>query len=713
MKNTAVKKKSPNKSKGYTILHEVKKRVRVQCKALLSPDLDSSYLQAMIAGMAGVESVRINLKNASLILEYDGKIENKEKVLNLLTNIPKEAYHKVHAKEKETSLASAITKSAIAATTPFQKRFLKESLSWSLGLPTIIEGISTLYNRGIKVEVLDASAVLFSLLRKDYTTSNTVVALLSLASWLEQWTQEKSDDLLKQLLKPQVDTVWVERDTTEMSIPFSELKLDDIVICGMGELVPVDGVIVEGEAAINKSSITGESLPVHVQAGDEILSGSVLEDGKLKIAAKHIGQETSMARINRFLENSLRNPSESQSKSEELADKLVPVTFGLGLGLFALTRDIRRAASVLTVDYSCAIKLAAPIAVKSAMYSAGESGVLLKGGQALDSLSKIDTIIFDKTGTLTKGNLEIVDIIPLEEKADGSMLSQEELLALAASAEEHYGHPVARAVVAEAKKRKLVFPKVSQVDFIVAHGVSAFVNNEQILVGSRHFFEDDEHIDCSLANKYERELRGQGKSILYIAREQALVGLIALRDEIREEALYTLSELKKRGIKKIVMLTGDHKDTAQAISSELKYIDEVHWELKPEDKANILLKLQNDGRKIAFAGDGVNDAPALLSADVGICMPQGADLARESAQMILLEEDLRTLLVARDIAMQTQESLQNSFYSTIGINSFILLLASFGKINPVASAFLHNAGTLGILAYAAKTAGKKQELDQK
>ncbi len=693
-----------NKTKqNYTIVHELKKRLRIRCKQLLSPDLDASYVQAILSGLVGVESVRINTQNASIIIEYDGKKEHREKVLALLENIPKEAFNSAHKKEKDISLHTVIGQSIIAASTPFQQKALKEVVGWTLGSPIILEGVSTLLNRGIKVEVLDASAVLFSLLRKDYTTANTIVALLGIASWLEQWSEKKSDDLLKKLLKPQVENVWVERDTKEISIPFSELKIDDIVICGTGELIPIDGVVLDGEAAVNKSSITGESLPVHVQEGDEVLSGSILEDGRLRIVAKHVGQETSMARITRFLEHSLRNPSESQRESTELADKLVPITFALGLGLFALTKDIGRAASVLTVDYSCAIKLAAPIAVKSAMYSAGQTGVLLKGGQALDALSKIDTIVFDKTGTLTKGNLEIVDTIPLS-----TDLSEEELLALTASAEEHYGHPVARAVVEEAKKRNLEFPEVSQVNFIVAHGVSAFVNNEQIFVGSRHFLEEDENIDCSKANAYDKDLRSQGKSILYIAKVNELIGIITLRDEIRAEAIDTLRELKKRGIENIIMLTGDHKDTAIAIASELEYIDEVHWELKPEDKANLLYKMQANGKKLAFTGDGVNDAPALLSADVGICMPNGADLARESAQMVLLEDDLRMLIVARDIAKQAQNTLQNSFYSTVGINSLILLFASFGKINPVASAFLHNVGTVGILGYAAKSAGKKQ-----
>lgn len=701
-------KKIPHKSDTQTckIVHEIKKRIRIHSKILLSTDLDTSYLQAIMSGLRGVVSVRLNAKNASLVVEYDGKEETRTNILDFMDNIPKEAFQKHHKAEEKIGLPTVIGQSAIAASTYFQPPVLQQTLSWTMGLPILFKGVSTLLDRGIKVEVLDASAILFSLLRKDYITANTIAALLGIGSWLENWTEGMSDDLLKRLLKPQVETVWVERDAKEVAINFSELVLDDIVICGAGELIPIDGIIVDGEAAVNKSSITGESLPVHVCAGDEVLSGSVIEDGRIRISAKNIGQETSMARITRFLEHSLRNPSESQKQSAELADKLVPITFGLGLGLFAITKDITRAASVLTVDYSCAIKLAAPIAVKAAMYSAGQNGVLLKGGQALDRLSKIDTLVFDKTGTLTKGNLEVVDIIPLP--FDGQKLSEEELLALAAGAEEHYGHPVARAVVEEAKNREIILQTMSQVDFIVAHGVSAFVDDVQIRVGSRHFLEDDENIDCSQADIYDQELRLCGKSILYIAKESHLIGLIALRDEIREEAAYTLAELKKRGIKHIVMLTGDHKDTAKAIAAELPSIDEVHWELKPEDKAGLLHKMQEEGRKLAFAGDGVNDAPALLSADVGICMPQGADLARESAQMVLLEEDLRSLLLARDTAMQSQKVLKNSFITTVGANSLILLFASMGKITPVTSAFLHNATTIGILGYTAKMAGKTQ-----
>jgi len=705
-----------------SILHELDTRLRVKCKTLLSPRLDTNYFQARLSTISGVKKVRINVPAASVIVDYSGLPEHRVAILHFVSNIPKEAYGEQKKEKREIAPSEVISKSLIALTSYWQPPAVKKTLSLMLGIPTIFKGISTLYSKGLKVEVLDASAVLFSLMRSDYATANTIVALLGIGSWLEQWTDQKSNDLLKKLLKPQVTTVWVERDKLEIAISFKDLVQGDIVICGTGELLPIDGTVISGEADLNLSSVTGESLPVHVSEGDDVISGAIIEDGRLHIRATKVGQETSMARISHFLETSLRNPSETQKQSEKLADKLVPITFGLGLGIFALTRDIRRAASVLTVDYSCAIKLVAPVTVKSGMYSAAKKGVLFKGGQALDCLAKIDTLVFDKTGTLTKGNLEIVDIIPLEftkdcandcteenakkktAKKKTGRFTKEELLSLTAGAEEHYGHPVARSIVAEAKKRNLPFPEVSQVDFIVAHGVSAFVNGDQILVGSRHFIEDDEKVDCSKANGFDTNLQLEGKSVLYIARKGQLIGIMSLQDELRAEVASTLAGLRERGIKHIVMLTGDHENTAKAIASKIDNIDTIHWGLKPEDKARIVKEKQAAGQLLAFVGDGVNDAPALLSADVGICMPSGADLAKGAAKVVLLEEDLSTLITARDIAVQNQKVLKESFYATVGINSFVLLLAITNKISPITSALLHNAATVGILAYAVTAA---------
>ncbi|PIE63375.1 MAG: hypothetical protein CSA26_12765 [Desulfobacterales bacterium] len=334
------------------------------------------------------------------------------------------------------------------------------------------------------------------------------------------------------------------------------------------------------------------------------------------------------------------------------------------------------------------------------MFTAAREGVLLKGSQAMDSLSLIDTLVFDKTGTLTRGELKVTDLCGVD-------LDEDELLTIAASAEEHYAHPVADAVVNAAREKGLALPPTGQVDFIVAHGVSAYIDGKNVLVGSRHFIEDDEAVDCSALSDQVEKLQKEGKSILYVACEGRLAGIVGLRDELRLEAETVLEKLKETGIRKIVILTGDAKLTADALAAQLPVVDEVYSELKPEDKARIVKQLQDDGCKVGFTGDGVNDAPALVSADVGICLPGGADLAKESAQVILLKDSLYALLAGRLIARRSQDTIQHAFYSAVCLNSFFLLLASFGGIMPVTAALLHNASTVSILGYAAVRGKKK------
>lgn len=685
------------------IMHEMPRRIRVRNAEFHDPAFDPAYLEALLKNIPGVTHVRFNLKTASVVVDYDGETGCRENLLTCIEGIPEEAYRSLSANEPAPDPVGTGAKGVLAFLTPVLPRPFRAFLGWGLSLPVLMEGVETLLSRGIKVEVLDAAAVGFSLVRKDYFTANSIVALLALGEYLEQLSEEKTTGLLKKLLRPQVKNVWVERDGCETSVSLSEVMIGDRVVCGSGEMLPVDGVVAEGDALVNQSSITGESMPVHVQPGDEAYSGSVIEEGRIKIEARQVGGETGMARVSRFLENSLRFKSKSQKQSDELADRLVPTTLALGLGIFLVTRDVRRAAAVLTVDYSCAVKLAGLVAVKTAMYTAAHHGVLLKGSQALDALARVDTVIFDKTGTLTRGVLEVTDII-----STGDMTS-EELLALAAGAEEHYAHPVARAVVGEARKRGLELPAIGQVDFIVAHGVSAYVNGERVLVGSYHFIGEDEGIDCSGAKPYEGKLRQGGKSVLFVACEGVLEGVIALRDTLRPEAGRVLKELKTLGIDRIVMLTGDHPDTARTVSAKLEALDEIHWDLKPEDKAAIVKRLQDQGRLIAFAGDGVNDAPALVTAEVGICMPGGADLAREAAQVVLLREDLSALVAARRIACRTEQTIKNCFRSSVGLNTLFLLLASSGTLPPVFAAVLHNANTVGILGYAAMAGMRKPE----
>jgi len=697
---------TPNTRKRFKIVHELPKRIRLKSLILLAPDLDHNYLQASVESLGGVESVRINGPAFSIAVEYDGTPEVRAAIIATLDHIPQEAFLKDNEREHNVDLIDVGARTAVAAATPFLPVPVQAAASWMLGIPGIVNGFETLFTRGVKIEVLDGTVKALSLLRGDYFTSNSVGALLSLGEYLEDQSEQKSTDLLKTLLKPQVEKIWIEKDGRELEIDFKDLQVGDIVVCGAGELIPIEGTIVEGDGSVNQSSITGESVPVHLQPGDATLSGAVVEEGTLKIRADKVGSETGMARINRYLESSLRSQSKSQVQSAELADKLVPLTFGAGLGVYALTGDLGRAASVLTVDYSCAIKLSTPVATRTSMYTASKAGVLLKGGQALDNLAAVDTIVFDKTGTLTKGELKVTDIVPMP------LYEEEELLSIAAGAEEHYAHPVAKAVVNEAKDQGIELPDVSGVDFIVAHGVSAYVDGKRVLVGSQHFVEEDEHVDCSYMEKKARQLRNAGKNLLFVAMDNELIGVIAMRDELRPEALEALEAFKEAGIKRIEILTGDHRSTALALAAQLPPVDAVHWELKPEDKANIVKELKDGGAKVAFAGDGVNDTPALVCADVGICMPSGADLARESAQVVMLNEDMLTLVEAHRIALTNRETLNNCLWSAVGINSATLLLAGMGKISTLAAAMTHNLSTVGILGYAAmktSAAGKQYE----
>lgn len=680
---------------GARIVHELPRRIRLRNPAFHEPAFDPAYLEALLHNVPGVSGVRFNPKAACVVVDYDGSPRRRQRIIACSSDIPEAAYSPLTARAPAPDPVGTAAKGAVALLTHAIPKPFRPLVSWGLALPVLMEGAETLVSEGVRVPVLDAAAIGFSLLRKDYFTANSIVALLALGSYLEKFSENKTTGLLKSLLRPQVETVWVERDGQEVQIALKDVLIGDLVVCGAGELVPVDGTVVSGDASVNLSSITGESVPVHLQAGDKAVSGAVIEEGRLTIEARQVGGETSMARINRFLENSLRFKSGGQKKSDELADRLVPTTFGLGLLLFLLTRDVHRAAAVLTVDYSCAIKLANPVAVKSAMYTAAHNGVLLKGAQALESLARVETIVFDKTGTLTRGILEITDVAPV------NGMSSKGVLSLAAAAEEHYAHPVARAVVAEAKKQGLDLPPTGQVDFIVAHGVSAYVNGDRVLVGSRHFIEKDEGIDCAAADILGRELRKKGKSLLYVARNATLEGIIALRDALRLEAARVLSELKAMGVKKIVMLTGDHPDTARAIAKRLPALNKVHWDLKPEDKAAIVEKLRAENGALAFAGDGVNDAPALLTADVGICMPGGADLAREAAQVVLMKEDLSALETAVRISRRTQRTIGRCFGASVGLNTLLLLLAAAGRLPPVMAAVLHNANTVGVLGYAA------------
>ncbi len=455
------------------MVHELPTRLRIKSNGLRDPALDIHYLTALMEAQPGVREVRVNQRAASIVFRHQGGARIKADILHLLNNLPVDAFIPDAQPCTAPDMPEVLARGALAALTPFMPSPVQATVSWMLALPAIVKGVECLFDQGFKVEVLDGSVKVFALLRRDYFAANTIGAMLTLAEHVEHATQRRTNDLLKGLLRPQVESVRVGRDGVDVQIPFEEARGGDHVLCGHGELVAVDGIVLQGEASVNASSMTGESVPAHLKPGDAILSGSVVEEGSLVVEASSVGADTSSARIAGYIERSLRQTSDKQRSSDRLADRLVPLTFGLGLGIFVLTGNLARAASVLTVDYSCAVKLSTPVAVRAAMYAAGREGILLKGAQALEALAKVDTVVFDKTGTLTQGALQVTDVLPLSPPPEA--LEEDALLSLAAGAEEHYSHPVAAAVVAAARSRGLKSPEMSQVDFVVAHGVSAYV----------------------------------------------------------------------------------------------------------------------------------------------------------------------------------------------------------------------------------------------
>jgi len=678
------------------IAHELQGRIRLKGPFLSHPALDIPFFEAYILAIEGVEDVRINRKASSIVIEFEGNFDTRDRILSLLAVPPQEAISDQGYTDTriEADVSGMIMSAAVLLALPILPMRLKAVISWLSVSPVILEGATTLVTKGLKVKVLDATAVTMSMIRRDYFTANAVHLLLRTGDYIQHTTETNSDRLIRSLLKPETGMAWVEEEGTERQIPISEILPNQLVVVGAGDLIPIDGRIEHGTALVNQASMTGEPVPVRKEVGDTAMSGTVVEEGRIKIKAVGVGSETATARISRYIESSLKTKSITQRESEELADSLVPLTFALGGVMAVITRDLRRAAAVFMVDYSCAIKLSTPVCIKIAMYQAGKKGVLVKGGQAIEAMAGVDTIVFDKTGTITTGQFEVTDCIPLVEDLDS-----DGLMALAASAEEHYSHPIADAVVRAAKEKSLVFSDHSEVDFIVAHGVATYIDEKRLLIGNEHFLKDDEGIDFSSVPEIKSRLRNEGKALLFVALDSRLIGVIALRDTIRPEVKAVILRLKELGVKRTVMLTGDDHTRAMAIAESLG-LDEFYSELLPEDKVSKIAEFQANGSRVAFVGDGINDAPALMEAEVGISMSQGSDIARATAEVVLLEEGLEGAALAREISVKAMGLIRTNFGLAVGINSSILIGATLGWLSPLVSAILHNTSTVGILLNA-------------
>jgi heavy metal translocating P-type ATPase len=682
-------------------VHRLPGRVRYRFRTPGDKSFDARAIARAIENLHGVKAARLNPAARSLTVEFDAAETDADRLgaailaLRLQARPRAAAEQRAHDKELITVAAAG----ALLVATNKLPPATRLPATLAAALPLYGEAARDLFREGVNSHVLEALAVAISTASRDYVAANTTVFMLALGEYLENSIARRSDDLLKDLLRPDTGLVWVEADGVERQVEAAKVGVGDTVIVGAGATIPVDGTVLGGEALVNEAAMTGESVPVNRARSDAVLSGTVVEEGRLRIYAEHVGRKTAAARIADYVESSLTAKSNAQLGASKLADKLVPGVLGLAGATWLLTGDWTRAAAVLQADYSCALKLATPVAFKSAMFQAGKRGILIKGADVLERLAEADTFVFDKTGTLTTGRLAVTDSVAFDPH-----YTAKDLIDLAASVEEHYFHPLALAVVEAARKnqggRQFDHFDHREVEFIAAHGVASVIDGQRIVVGSRHFVEEDEcvPIDAAQRKRIERLFRA-GKTLLYIGFGGRLLGVIALKDTVREASVATVARLRSLGAKRILMLTGDHRARAAELAEQLG-LDGFHAELLPEQKAGLVARMKAEGARIAFVGDGINDAPALAGAHVGIAMQQGADIARLTSDIALLEDGIERVADAKELANRTMGLIDKNFKLTVGLNSAILAGAAAGKLAPVAASVAHNGTTIAILLNA-------------
>ena len=553
----------------------------------------------------------------------------------------------------------------------------------------IWKGIQTLAKGKIEVPVLDGTAIGVSVLRGDTATAGSIMFLLGIGELLEEWTHKKSVDDLARTMSLNVDKVWIkEASGQEVLVSASRIRENDQIVVHMGNVVPFDGTVSDGEAMLNQASLTGESAPVRKTAGNTVFAGTVVEEGEITVLVRKAGGSSRYEKIAAMIEDTEKLKSGLESKAEHLADRLVPYTLGGTALTYLLTRNVTKAVSVLMVDFSCALKLAMPVSVLSAIREAGEYKITVKGGKFLEAVADADTIVFDKTGTLTKAEPTVAEVVPFNGQ------NENELLRIAACLEEHFPHSMAKAVVDAAKKRKLDHEEMhSKVEYIVAHGISTTIEGKKAIIGSSHFVFEDEK--CTIPEGMEEKFKNLPNeySHLYLAIEGSLAAVICIEDPLREEAPAVVKALKKAGFSKVVMMTGDSERTARAVAAKVG-VDEYYSEVLPEDKASFVEKEKAKGRKVVMLGDGINDSPALSAADAGIAVSEGAEIAREIADITIGADNLEGIVVLKHISDALMKRIHNNYRTIVGFNTGLILLGVAGILQPTTSALLHNTSTL-------------------
>ena len=678
-----------------TILHESRGRIRFRLRQKQMTLAQADLLEAWIQGKSWCRQVTVHERTCCVILYYDG---TRQTVLNEIrhfswqeaertTALPAHSSRALNREFEEKLVAKVVCKAACTLFLPPPLRLAR--ILWHM-VPFVRRGLGCLLRRRVKVELLDALSISISAFRGDFDTAGTVMFLLEVGELLEEWTRKKSVADLARCMSLNVDRVWLRTAQGEVLVPVSQIQPGDAVVVRAGGIIPVDGLVLEGEVTVNQASLTGESIPVPKRPGGAVYAGTVVEEGECVLEVKQASGQSRYDQIVHMIEQSEQMKSEAESKAANLADKLVPYTFAGSLISFALTRNVARALSVLMVDFSCALKLAMPLAVLSAMREAGRAHITVKGGKFLEAVAAADTIVFDKTGTLTHACPRVAQVVPFGGKEEAEMLR------LAACLEEHFPHSMANAVVEEAKRRGLRHEEYhSKVEYLVAHGIASTVDEERVLIGSAHFIFEDEGCVIPEDEQERFDALPPEYSHLYLAVGGQLAAVICISDPLREEAKEVLSALRALGITSTVMLTGDSYRTAAAIAAQVG-VDDFRAGVLPADKAEYVARLRREGHTVLMVGDGINDSPALSEADAGIAISDGAAIAREIADITIAADSLWELVELRRIAMALMARIHSNYRFVIGFNGALIALGVAGVLPPATSATLHNLSTLGV-----------------
>lgn len=678
-----------------TILHESRGRIRFRLRQKQMTLAQADLLEAWIQGKSWCRQVTVHERTCCVILYYDG---TRQAVLNEIrhfswqeaertTALPAHSSRALNREFEEKLVAKVVCKAACTLFLPSPLRIAR--ILWHM-IPFVRRGLRCLLRRRIKVELLDALSISISACRRDFGTAGMVMFLLEVGELLEEWTRKKSVADLARCMSLNVDRVWLRTAQGEVLVPVSQIQPGDAVVVRAGGIIPVDGLVLEGEVTVNQASLTGESIPVPKRPGGAVYAGTVVEEGECVLEVKQASGQSRYDQIVHMIEQSEQMKSEAESKAANLADKLVPYTFAGSLLSFALTRNVTRALSVLMVDFSCALKLAMPLAVLSAMREAGRAHITVKGGKFLEAVAAADTVVFDKTGTLTHACPRVAQVVSFGTKEEAEMLR------LAACLEEHFPHSMANAVVEEAKRRGLRHEEYhSKVEYLVAHGIASTVDGERVLIGSSHFVFEDEGCVIPEGEQERFDALPPEYSHLYLAVGGQLAAVICISDPLREEAKEVLSALRALGITSTVMLTGDSYRTAAAIAAQVG-VDDFRAGVLPADKAEYVARLRREGHTVLMVGDGINDSPALSEADAGIAISDGAAIAREIADITIAADSLWELVELRRIAMALMARIHSNYRFVIGFNGTLIALGVAGVLPPATSATLHNLSTLGV-----------------